>query len=81
MSSDATPVISGGWPACGHESPADTPRTDPGLGRCLRPRGHRERADGTGPVLHRDRLHEWEEQPEQPWWTTLGLDSDGSPLT
>lgn len=63
----------GQWPACGHEGPDGR--------RCNRPRGHREHADGTGPVVHRDRVHEWEAQPEQPWWQTLGLDADGSSLT
>ncbi|MFJ6136491.1 hypothetical protein [Kitasatospora sp. NPDC092286] len=80
MSSSEHLAVTGTWPTCGHEGPAGT-RTGPGLGLCLRPRGHRERADGTGPVLHRDQVHEWEEQPEQPWWAALGLDSDGSPLT
>nr|BEK65702.1 hypothetical protein KPHV_29290 [Kitasatospora purpeofusca] len=79
MSSSEHLAVTGTWPACGHEGPAAT-HTAPGFGRCLRPRGHRERADGTGLVVHRDRVHEWEEQPEQPWWAELGLGADGSSL-
>lgn len=50
------------WPTCGHAGPD--------AGTCLRPRGHRERADGTGPMPHRDGEHQWEEQPAaaDPWW-------------
>ncbi|MFD7639572.1 hypothetical protein ACFV4P_02870 [Kitasatospora sp. NPDC059795] len=57
------------WPACGHQGPEG--------GTCIRPRGHRERADGTEPLLHRDLVHEWEEQPEAPWSADFGLDTGG----
>ncbi|MEU3559676.1 hypothetical protein [Kitasatospora sp. NPDC006786] len=42
----------------------------------MRPRGHRERADGTGPLIHHDGVREWEQQPEQRWWAELGLGGD-----
>ncbi|MGW7579741.1 hypothetical protein ACWGKU_04895 [Kitasatospora sp. NPDC054768] len=43
----------------------------------MRLRGHRERADGTGPLVHHDGVREWEQQPDQPWWAELGLGDDG----
>ncbi|MFF2819439.1 hypothetical protein ACFVT9_28440 [Kitasatospora cineracea] len=54
------------WPSCGHQG------TEGWI--CTRPRGHRERADGSGPLIHRDDIHEWEEQPEAPSWADFGLD-------
>ncbi|KDN85668.1 hypothetical protein [Kitasatospora cheerisanensis] len=62
----ASSPLLGLWPSCGHQGAE---------GRvCTRLRGHRERADGTGPLIHRDKLHAWEEQPAAPWWTDFELD-------
>ncbi|WP_147409090.1 hypothetical protein [Kitasatospora xanthocidica] len=76
MSSSDHRTAPGMWPACGHEDPTGA-RPGPGAGRCIRLRGHRERADGTGPLIHHDGVHEWEQHPDQPWWAELGLGDNG----
>ncbi|MCX4749210.1 hypothetical protein OG455_27520 [Kitasatospora sp. NBC_01287] len=57
------------WPTCGHHSPD--------IGTCQRLRGHRERTDGTGPLIHRDDTNEWTEEPatSDSWWDDLTASS------
>ncbi|MFJ8442813.1 hypothetical protein [Kitasatospora griseola] len=55
------------WPACGHHGP------DAQV--CIPPIGHQERSDGIDLLLHRDGIHEWEEQPEAAWWSNFDPDN------